>query len=95
MHREQVTGLLIFLGVIIGIVVYGWMIFLTEYAMTVLQLSAFVAVVLVLATAAWIGYAMSSATTKARRRAGEGNRERAEDRRKSQGERVTSKCRIF
>jgi len=43
---------------IVGIVVYTWLLF--TYAILVLQITAFVAVALVLVIAAWIGWTMAT-----------------------------------
>ncbi len=42
------------------IVVYGWLVFLTEYALLVLQLTGFIAVAGVFGILAWIGYTLAT-----------------------------------
>jgi predicted DNA-binding transcriptional regulator len=44
----------------LGILVYGWLVFLTEWSMVVLELTGFVAVAAVLAIVSWIGYTMAT-----------------------------------
>jgi predicted DNA-binding transcriptional regulator len=60
MSKDQVLGSLILLGSIAGIAVYVWLLFLTPYAMVVLQLTALIAVGAVLAILAWIGYTLAT-----------------------------------
>lgn len=44
----------------IGIVVYGWILFFTEWTLLLLQITGFVAVVAVLGILAWIGYTLAT-----------------------------------
>ncbi len=60
MSRDQVIGALILVASVIGIIVYGWILFFTEWAILLLQLTGFVAVAAVLGILAWIGYTLAT-----------------------------------
>ena len=60
MNRDQVIGALILAASVIGIIVYGWVLFFTEWAILLLQLTGFVAVAAVLGILAWIGYTLAT-----------------------------------
>ena len=44
----------------IGIIIYGWILFFTEWTLLLLQITGFVAVVAVLGILAWIGYTLAT-----------------------------------
>jgi predicted DNA-binding transcriptional regulator len=52
-------GYIIFLGSLLGIGCYFYLIFVSPWAMLVLQTSAFLAVTAMLAIVAWIGYTLA------------------------------------
>lgn len=58
MNKDQGIGALILVASIVGIVVYTWLLF--TYPIRVLQITAFIAVALVLVIAAWIGWTMAT-----------------------------------
>ena len=58
MSKDQMMGGLILAGSIVGIVVYGWLLY--AYSILVLQVTAFVAVGTVLGIAVWIGWTMAT-----------------------------------
>ena len=58
MDKDQILGVLIFAGSLVGIVVYGALIY--YYPMWILQISAFLAVAFVLGIMAWVGYVMAT-----------------------------------
>jgi len=58
--RDQLVGALIIIASIIGILVYGWIVFFTEQALILLQLTGFIAVAAVLGILAWIGYTLAT-----------------------------------
>ena len=60
MEKDQAVGALLCVGGILGIVVYGWLVFASEWAMLVLQLTGFIAVGAVLAILSWIGYTLAT-----------------------------------
>jgi len=45
---------------VIGIVIYGWVLFFTEWTILLLQLTGFVAVAAILGILAWIGYTLAT-----------------------------------
>jgi len=60
LNRDQVIGALILVASVIGIIVYGWILFFTEWTILLLQLTGFVAVAAVLGILAWIGYTLAT-----------------------------------
>lgn len=60
MSRDQVIGVLLVLVGIVGIILYAWLVFLTEWSYLILQLTGFVAVAGVLGILAWIGYTLAT-----------------------------------
>ena len=58
MANDRLIGGAIFGGSIIGVVIYGLLIYL--WPIQVLEVSAFLAVLLVLGILAWIGYTMAT-----------------------------------
>ena len=60
MSRDQVIGVLIFVVSVIGIIIYGWILFFTEWTILLLQLTGFVAVAAILGILAWIGYTLAT-----------------------------------
>ena len=58
---KSVGGILLLIGVV-GIVVYGYLLFLADSAISllILKLTAFFAVAMILAIVAWIGYTMAT-----------------------------------
>ena len=60
MSRDQLVVALILIASIIGILVYRWIVFLTEWALILLQLIGFMAVAVVLEVLAWIGYTLAT-----------------------------------
>ncbi|MEM4591879.1 MAG: transcriptional regulator [Sulfolobales archaeon] len=43
-----------------GILIYGWLVFLSPWQFLILQLTAFIAVAAVLGILAWVGYALAT-----------------------------------
>ncbi|MBS7611032.1 transcriptional regulator [Candidatus Bathyarchaeota archaeon] len=60
MSKDQVIGALLLAAGVLGILVYAYLVFLTDYALLVLKLTGFVAVGGVLAILAWIGYTLAT-----------------------------------
>jgi predicted DNA-binding transcriptional regulator len=58
MNRAIGVGLMA-VGVI-GILLYGWLVFFSPWQVLILQLTAFVAVAAVLGILAWVGYALAT-----------------------------------
>tara|TARA_B100002003_G_C13652027_1_gene331673 strand:+ start:133 stop:399 length:267 start_codon:yes stop_codon:yes gene_type:complete len=59
---DKTTGLILFVIGLVGIFLYGYLLFFFNASMTtlILQLSAFLAVAMILAIIAWIGYTMAT-----------------------------------
>ena len=60
MNRDQEIGALILVASVIGIIVYGWILFFTEWTILLLQITGFVAVAAILGILAWIGYTLAT-----------------------------------
>ncbi len=60
MSRDQILGIGLLIVSLIVIVVYGWLVFFTEYSMLILQLTGFIAVAGVFGILAWIGYTLAT-----------------------------------
>jgi len=58
MSKDQLYGAVILVASVVGIVVYGWLLYF--FPTTILQITAFIAVGLVLGIAAWIGWTMAT-----------------------------------
>jgi len=58
--RDQIVGALLLIGCIMGIIVYGWLVFVSPWTFQTLQVTGFVAVTGVLAILAWIGYTLAT-----------------------------------
>jgi len=62
LNSDQILGAFILLGSIVGVVVYGALLFLLgeTISLLTLQVSAFLAVAFVLGIMAWIGYTLAT-----------------------------------
>ena len=63
MSRDRQVGALILVGSVIGIIAYGWLVFLpplTGLDLIVLKLTGFVAVAGILGILSWIGYTLAT-----------------------------------
>ena len=63
MSRDRQVGALILVGSVIGIIIYGWLVFLpplTGLDIIVLKLTGFIAVAGVLGILSWIGYTLAT-----------------------------------
>jgi predicted DNA-binding transcriptional regulator len=60
MHRDKAIGVGLMAVGVIGILVYGWLVFFSPWQIFILQLTAFVAVAAVLGILAWVGYALAT-----------------------------------
>jgi predicted DNA-binding transcriptional regulator len=58
MNRDQAIGAVILVGSIVGVIIYALLLY--NYAIVVLQITAFVAVAGVLIIMAWIGWTMAT-----------------------------------
>jgi len=60
MSKDQALGMVLLVVGVLGIIVYGWLVFLTEYSLLVLELTGFVAIAGILGILSWIGYTMAT-----------------------------------
>jgi len=60
LNKDQAIGALLLIVGVVGIIVYGWLVFLTQWSLLVLQITGFVAVAGVLGILAWIGYTLAT-----------------------------------
>jgi len=60
MSRDQVVGALLIVLSVAVIIVYGWMVFFTEWSLLLLQITGFIAVLGVFGILAWIGYTLAT-----------------------------------
>ena len=58
MNKDQSIGAVILIASIVGILIYGWLVY--AYPIVVLQITAFVAVAAILVILAWIGWTMAT-----------------------------------
>ena len=57
---DKVSGYAILFGSLLGIACYFYLVFLSPWALLVVQVSAFLAVAAVLVIVAWIGYTLAT-----------------------------------
>ena len=55
---DRLTGVLVMVGSLLGVALYYYLLFVSPWALLVLQVSAFMAVTAVLLIMAWIGYTL-------------------------------------
>jgi len=60
MSKDQAVGALLLVGGVLGILLYGWLVFLTSWSLLLLQLTGFVAVAGILGILTWIGYTLAT-----------------------------------
>ena len=60
MSKDRVIGSALMVGSIVVILVYGYLVFLTDYWKLILQLTGFVAIAGVFGILAWIGYTLAT-----------------------------------
>jgi len=58
--KDQALGFGMMVASIVVILIYGWLVFLSEYSLLILKLTGFVAVAGVFGILAWIGYTLAS-----------------------------------
>ena len=58
--NDKVMGYIILIGSLFGVACYFYLVFLSPWALLVVQVSAFLAVAAVLAIMAWIGYTLAT-----------------------------------
>jgi len=60
MANDRALGGIIFLGSLAGIVIYFWLLFMSPWTLLTIQISALLAVGMVLLIMAWIGYTLAT-----------------------------------
>ena len=60
MSKDQGVGVVLLIASVVGIVLYGWLVFLSEWRLMVLQATGFIAVAGLLGIVAWIGYTLAT-----------------------------------
>ncbi|MGB9827313.1 MAG: transcriptional regulator [Thermosphaera sp.] len=60
MSRDQMIGWLLVLSSLIIIIIYGYVLFLTEYSFILVQLTLMIAVIGVFGILGWIGYTLAT-----------------------------------
>ena len=60
MNKDQSLGWIVLLGSVAGVVLYFYLVFMSCWATLTIQVSAFLAVGVVLGVVAWIGYTLAT-----------------------------------
>ena len=60
MSKDQALGALLLIAGVGGIILDGWLVFMTEWSLAVLQVTGFIVVAGVLGIVAWIGYTLAT-----------------------------------
>ena len=60
MSKDQSLGALLMVTGLVGIVLYGWLIFFSAWSLLVLEVTGFVVVAGVLGIIVWIGYTLAT-----------------------------------
>jgi len=60
MADDRVLGSVILIGSLLGIVIYFWLLFMSSWSWLTIQVSAFLAVAMILLIVAWIGYTLAT-----------------------------------
>lgn len=60
LNKDKALGLLILTASLGAILLYGWLLFFSQWALFALELTFFIAIVLVLGIISWIGYTLVS-----------------------------------
>jgi len=58
--KDQGIGAVILVGCLLGIVIYFWLVFFSQWSLLILQLTGFIAVGGILGIGAWIGWTMAT-----------------------------------
>ena len=60
MVKDQLIGIAILLASLAGLGIYFWILFFSVWSILLLQITAFIAMALILGIAAWIGWVMAT-----------------------------------
>jgi predicted DNA-binding transcriptional regulator len=63
MSKDQSLGALLMVTGLVGIVLYGWLIFFSAWNLLVLEVTGFIVVAGVLGIIVWIGYTLATTLT--------------------------------
>jgi predicted DNA-binding transcriptional regulator len=58
--KDQALGAVVLVVCVLGILIYGWLVFLTDWSLLVLELTGFIAILGILGIGAWIGWTMAT-----------------------------------
>jgi len=58
--KDQALGAAVLVVCVVGILIYGWLVFLTNWSLLVLELTGFIAILGILGIGAWIGWTMAT-----------------------------------
>ena len=58
--KDQGIGAVILVGCLLGIIIYFWLVFFSQWSLLILQLTGFIAVGGILGIGAWIGWTMAT-----------------------------------
>jgi predicted DNA-binding transcriptional regulator len=58
--KDQALGAVVLVVCVAGILLYGWLVFLTDWSLLVLELTGFIAILGILGIGAWIGWTMAT-----------------------------------
>jgi predicted DNA-binding transcriptional regulator len=60
LNKDRILGLSVLVASLISLVLYGWLLFISQWSMLALELTCFIAIALVLGIIAWIGYTLTT-----------------------------------
>ena len=60
MNKDQSIGILLLIASAIVIVVYGWIVFATRWSIFLLELTGFIAIIVIFGILGWIGYTLAT-----------------------------------
>lgn len=60
MNKDRIIGIGMMVVSVVVILIYGWLVFLSDLAILILKLTGFVAIVAVFGILAWIGYTLAT-----------------------------------
>lgn len=66
MSKDRTLGFLIIAASLGTTIMYGWLVFFSQWTLLALELTSFVAIALVLGIISWIGYTLATASTPKR-----------------------------
>ncbi len=64
MAKEKAIGISMMAGSAVGIVIFGWLLFFSEWRILALELIIFFSIASLLVIAGWIGYTLATSSLK-------------------------------